>query len=412
MNILLVSLVDIRAAEEPGIYTDLARALARRGHAVTVLSPAERRHGLTGGVKDLWRCAEGGCVRVVKVRTGNIQKTGAVEKGISTLLMGAWLRRGIRRYLGDVRFSLVVYATPPITVAGVVRYIKRRDGARSYLMLKDIFPQNAADLGMLPTKGPMGLLYRYFCHRERQLYAVSDRIGCMSRANADYLLAHQPQLARHTVGICPNAAEVRLCHADEAQRQSIRARYGLPTAVPIVIYGGNLGKPQGIDFLIACLDRLRERQDVHFVIAGDGTERHRLAAALQKNAQDNVTLLPQLPQTQYESLAGACDIGLILLDHRFTIPNYPSRLLSYLQAGLGVLACTDTVSDVGQTVESGGFGAWCQSNDTAAFEAALFRLLAADRDELRQRAQACLRECFSVDRACRAVLGEAEEGEA
>ena len=218
--------------------------------------------------------------------------------------------------------------------------------------------------------------------------------------------------ARHTVGICPNAAEVRLCHVDGAQRQSIRTQYGLPTAVPIVIYGGNLGKPQGIDFLIACLDRLRERRDVHFVIAGDGTERHRLADALRKSAQENVTLLPQLPQAQYESLAGACDIGLILLDHRFTIPNYPSRLLSYLQAGLGVLACTDTVSDVGQTVESDGFGAWCQSNDTAAFEAALSRLLAADRGELRRRAQACLCERFSVDRACRAVLGEAEEGEA
>jgi aspartate 1-decarboxylase len=54
-------------------------------------------------------------------------------------------------------------------------------------MLKDIFPQNAVDLGMIKTTGIKSLLYKYFRRKEKGLYFISDRIGCMSQANVDYV---------------------------------------------------------------------------------------------------------------------------------------------------------------------------------------------------------------------------------
>jgi glycosyltransferase involved in cell wall biosynthesis len=62
-------------------------------------------------------------------------------------------------------------------------------------------------------------------------------------------------------------------------------------------------------------------------------------------------------------MIAACDIGLIFLDHRFTVPNFPSRLLNYMQAGIPVLACTDTITDVGKVIVENEFGWWCESND-------------------------------------------------
>ena len=67
-------------------------------------------------------------------------------------------------------------------------------------------------------------------------------------------------------------------------------------------------------------------------------------------------------------MIAACDVGMIFLDHRFTIPNFPSRLLAYMQAGLPVLACTDPNTDIGQIICEGGFGWWCESNDVVAFD--------------------------------------------
>ena len=198
-------MVDVRDAAESGIYTDLARALAGRGHNVYLVSPAERRHGLPSRLYEPLYCEGGGRVQLCKLRTGNLQKTGLIEKGIATLCLPHRLTRGILRLLCDVRFDLILYSTPPVTLLRPIRVIRRRDRAATYLMLKDIFPQNALDLGMLRTRGLRGLIWRYFRRRERQLYAISDRIGCMSAANVDYLLSHEPWLDASRVGICPNA---------------------------------------------------------------------------------------------------------------------------------------------------------------------------------------------------------------
>ena len=84
-----------------------------------------------------------------------------------------------------------------------MRYVKKRDGAKSYLMLKDIFPQNAVDLGMLQTTGLKGLLYKCFRKKEKKLYSLSDRIGCMSQANVDYILKHNPEIPKEKVEILP-----------------------------------------------------------------------------------------------------------------------------------------------------------------------------------------------------------------
>ena len=66
-------------------------------------------------------------------------------------------------------------------------------------------------------------------------------------------------------------------------------------------------------------------------------------------------------------MVASCDVGMIFLDHRFTIPNYPSRLLSYMQAKLPVLAYTDPNTDIGQVIVDGGFGWWCESANVARF---------------------------------------------
>ena len=113
--------------------------------------------------------------------------------------------------------------------------------------------------------------------------------------------------------------------------------------------------------------------------------------------------LDSLPKEDYDKMVAACDVGMIFLDHRFTIPNFPSRLLSYMQAGLPVLACTDPNTDVGQVIEQGGFGKWCESNDTAAFSAAVDALLCADLGEMKENAVEYLKENYSVESAYKTI---------
>ncbi|MBR6727554.1 MAG: glycosyltransferase family 4 protein, partial [Clostridia bacterium] len=390
MNILFLTLIDFSSFSEWGIYTDLLRALAAKGHTVYAVSPVERR---TGKRTHLIREEEG---TILKLRIGNIQKTNIIEKGISTLRVESLFIKGIKRHFGDVRFDLVLYSTPPITLCSAVEFIKKRDGARTYLLLKDIFPQNAVDMGMLRKSGPKGVLYRLFRRKEKRLYAISDRIGCMSEANCRYLLSQDPQIAPERVEICPNSVEPRDLSISVETRRALREKYGIPQDKAVFVYGGNLGKPQGVDFIMQCLEGEAENDRAFFLIVGDGTEYGRLSAFLAEKKLPNVKLLSRLPREDYDRMVAACDVGLIFLDHRFLIPNFPSRLLSYMQAGIPVLAATDKNTDVGRVITEGKFGAWCESNDRQGFSRCVAAMLDADRAVMGERGRAYLEAHFTV----------------
>lgn len=361
MKLLFLSLLDFSDIYSRNIYTDVLRQFINNGHNVTIISPVERRCRKSTHIIN-----ETG-YRIFKPRIGNIQKTGFVEKGISTIMLEWLILRGIKRYLANERYDLVLYATPPITFQKVISYIKKRDGAKTYLLLKDIWPQGIVDMQILSKSGIRGLIYRYFRTKERRLYRCSDIIGCMSKANVDYLLRNNPEISPDKVEICPNSIEPEEIRKDAEGIKQIREQYGIPLERTVFVYGGNLGKPQGIDFIIDCLRANKYNNQVYFIIAGSGTEYSKLYNAIKADELNNTRLFEQLPKDEYERLLTACDVGLIFLDYRFTIPNFPSRLLSYMQASMPVLAATDIHTDMGQVIEEGGFGYWCESRDIDTF---------------------------------------------
>lgn len=372
MNILFLTLIDFNTIDEPGIYQDLLREFANHGHKVFVISPVERRKNQGTRVLVTPKAT------ILKLKIGNTQKTNIIEKGISTVSIEPQFIAGIKKYFSDVMFNLVIYSTPPITFCNAIEFVKKRDGAKTYLLLKDIFPQNAVDIGIMTKTGLMGIIYKVFRSKERKLYSISDYIGCMSQANVDYVIKHNPEINPNTVEICPNSIEVLDRSVDEETRREIRNKYEIPHNKKVFVYGGNLGKPQGIDFMIKCLKSQKNNEDVYFLIVGDGTEFGKLEAYVNSDKPLNVKLMKRLPKEDYDKMVGACDVGMIFLDHRFTIPNFPSRLLSYMQAKIPVLAVTDPNTDIGKVIVDGGFGWWCESNDVNCFKKAIQTIANAD----------------------------------
>lgn len=398
MNIIFLTLVDFKSYSEHNLYCDLLNEFIKNGHEVYCISPAEKRTGVETHL------AENG--HLLKLKIGNIQKTNIVEKGISTLRLESQFIAGIKKYFSNIKFDLVLYSTPPITLAKAVKYVKKRDGARTYLMLKDIFPQNALDLGMMTETGVKGLLYKYFRKKEKDLYAFSDFIGCMSPANAAYILKHNPQISEEKVGLCPNCIKLQDMGLSEQGRREMREKYGIPQDKKVFVYGGNLGKPQGIPFIIECLRAQMDNKDAYFLIVGDGTEYGKLEAFVNEEKPENMKLLKRLPKDDYDRMVAACDVGLIFLDHRFTIPNFPSRLLSYMQAGLPVLAATDPNTDIGKVIVEGGFGWWCESNDAKAFAARVKEALVADIDGMREKEIDFLLNNYTAEKGYAAIINK------
>ncbi len=395
MNILFLSIGKLDSIKTHALYTDLLRAIRAQGHELYIASPLERRLGQETAATN-----EDG-VHFLRVRIGNITKTNLIEKGLSTLFIERQFKSAIKKYYKDIKFDLVLYSTPPITFAGVINFVKKRDNAKSYLLLKDIFPQNAVDLGMFSKKSP---IYWFFRQKEKLLYRLSDSIGCMSQANVDFLLRHNGELGASKVHVNPNSIEPVMLEKNDEERRKTREKFDIPENKKVFIYGGNLGKPQDIPFIIECLKAAKSKAEAFFVICGAGTEYPKLKAFYETEKPENMLLVNGLPREEYDALASACDVGLIFLDHRFTIPNFPSRLLSYMQEAMPVLACTDPNTDVGKVIEEGGFGWWCESNDALAFTEMLDKVCCADHEEMGKRAQEYLKEHYTVEKSCDIIM--------
>lgn len=404
MNVLFITLLDISTIDNHSIYSDLICELAKNEHEVYVVSPTERRNGMKTHLINDSRDDLHSRVHILKQRTGNIQKTNIIEKGISTLKIESQYIWGIKKFFSDVKFGLVIYSTPPITFCNVIEFVKRRDGAKTYLLLKDIFPQNAVDLGMMSKTGAKSVFYKFFRKKEKKLYAISDRIGCMSQANVEYVIKHNSEVDPAIVEVCPNSIEPVDISISNETKKLIREKYGIPLNKKVFIYGGNLGKPQGIDFLIKCLEAQKKNEDVFFLIVGDGTEYRKLDSYAMRSAQDNLKIMKRIQKSDYDIILGACDVGLIFLDNRFTIPNFPSRLLSYLQAKIPVLAATDPNTDIGKVIVEGGFGWWCESNDEKTFELLVSKAIETELSDLGKIGFQFLKDNYSVDRCYKIIL--------
>lgn len=391
MNILFISISAMPNISQHSISLDLIRKFVQNGHKLYIICSNERRNHQPTTISEECSCS------VLRVKIGNNKNTNVIEKGITNLLLPYQYVAAIKKYYKDIRFDLVLYPTPPVTQTSVVKYIKNRDGAKSYLLLKDIFPQNAVDIGMMTKTGPKSIIYKLFRKKEEKLYKLSDYIGCMSEANVDYIIKNNPYINPEKVHVNPNSIEFAEYEPNAEKKAEIYKKYGMPENAKTFIYGGNLGRPQDIPFIIACLKANADKSDRYFIICGKGTEYPKLKAYMDEYKPQNVLLLNGLPKAEYEEFVKAFDVGLIFLDHRFTIPNFPSRLLSYMQSKMPVLACTDPNTDIGKVIVDGGFGWWCESNSTEDFTKTIDTALNADLKVLGENGYNYLKENYTVE---------------
>lgn len=399
MNILFLTLLKIDTLKERGIYHDLMREFASHGHKVYIVSPTERREKKPSSL------TKEGNVHFLNVRTLNVQKTNIFEKGIATLSIEPLFFRGVKKYFSNVKFDLVLYSTPPITFTKVIKYIKKKDGARTYLLLKDIFPQNAVDMKMMSQTG---IIYRFFRYKEKELYRVSDVIGCMSEANRQYLFQHNAGIAKDKVEVNPNSIEpVPIAEYSAERKAEVKKKYQIPEDRKIFLYGGNLGIPQGLDFLLETIAATEEDQRMFFVIVGSGTEYERIRHWFVSKHPHNALLIYGLPKEDYDDLCKVADVGMVFLHQDFTIPNFPSRLLSYLENRLPVLVAADPNTDIGTEVEAHGCGISVLSGDLPAMINALDHFCAVDSEKFevfRTKSRQYLEENFLVSQAYNKII--------
>lgn len=370
---------------------DLAIEMVRQGHSVTVLTPA---HGL----ENAWRREQLHGVDVLRLRAPRTKDVGYVRRTMAELAMPYQMSRNLGRSpLGRERWEGIVWYSPSIFLGPLVSSLKRACECRSYLVLRDIFPDWAKDMGLIRD----GLPYRFFAAIANYQYSLADAIGVQSQGNVGYLLARRPALAGRVEVLNNWLAEA------PPQGCSIDARASSLAGRRIFVYAGNMGIAQGMDILLALAERLSHRSDVGFLFVGRGSGVAALKAEAFARGLQNVLFFDEIDPSEIPGLYAQCHIGLVALDPRHSTHNIPGKFLSYMRAGLPVLARINPGNDLVQLIEGRRLGMVCTSDDVAELESAAEMLLSAiSSDEgYRDRCREVGNHLFSPESAASQVIG-------
>ena len=291
------------------IYLDLVNELSEAGNQVYILA------GTTKDV-DANVVHDVNGMKVAYVLLPDQFNAGKIKKGIVQLLIEPKMIAAAKKHFWNEKIDRIIYPTPPITLSNVVKTLKKHFNASTYLMLKDIFPQNAVDLKMMSVKNPV---YKYFKWVEKRLYTVSDRIGCMSLANIEYMRENSDEYIWNRLELFPNTVKIK----PRVKRDNTDSE------IVNFVFGGNLGRPQAVEFLLKGIEGLKDYKNAHFLIIGDGTESKRVEDYIAEKKLNNVEYHKSLPRDEYEELLKKQDIGIISLHPDFTIPNFNFNLFNF-----------------------------------------------------------------------------------
>jgi len=329
---------------------DLSLEMVRQGHKPTVMIPAS-------DIDQPWLLEDMSGVQVCRLKAPRTKDINYVRRTIGEFLMPYAMLRNLRKSpLADVRWDGVVWYAPTIFLGPIANALKKTSACRSYLIIRDIFPEWAVDMGLLGR----GLPYRFFKAVERYQYSVADVIGVQTPANVPYFDAwtsppdRQTEVLQNWLTDAPNVG----C--------SITIADSILAGRTIFVYAGNMGVAQGMDILIDLAERLRGRKNIGFLFVGRGSDARRLRDEAKARGLDNVVFHDEIDPSEIPGLYAQCHIGIVALDPRHKTHNIPGKFLSYMQAGLPVLASINPGNDLTGLIQSEGVGRACtdQSVDT------------------------------------------------
>lgn len=335
MNILLITddFLPYSTKISARMMHDLALSMQDDGNKVTVLAPHVQLN------KPMLITNIDG-VETIFFRSGKLKNIGKIKRAINETLLPIRAWRASKQYFLKNHYDIIVYYSPSIFFGGLVRKLKNIWQAKSYLVLRDIFPQWAVDNGMINSNS---LIHKYFQYFEKVNYQAADKIGVMSIANMQFF---QNKTNFHKYEVLYNWIAI---NPPTPASNTFRKKLGLDEKI-IFFYGGNIGQAQHMINLIAIAKHFQNSVNVHFLFVGQGDEVNLL---LQKKVEfnlNNMTYLSAISQNEYNELVREIDIGMFSLHPKHTTHNFPGKLMGYMEASKPILGVVNAGNDLQELI--------------------------------------------------------------
>jgi glycosyltransferase involved in cell wall biosynthesis len=369
---------------------DLSIEFVRQGHEVVVITPSSE-------IINPYLISEMDKVQVLKLKAPKIKDIGYFRRAIGEYFMPFIMIRHLKRNsLIANNFDGIITYAPSIFLGPLANMLKKTNNCRNYLILRDIFPQWAVDVGLLSN---YGLPYYFLKRVERYLYSTADIIGVQTQANLKYFNENVVYRTDH-IEVLQNWLAVnkpKTCHLIIGKTK-LKGR-------KIFVYAGNMGVAQGLSVFIDLADSLSTQKSIGFIFVGRGNAVVSLRQAVKARGLDNILIYDEIEPQEIHALYQQCSVGIISLDKRHKTHNIPGKFLSYMQSGLPVLAALNSGNDLENIINSKNVGRVSTNHSVEELENMVEDIVANLLDEgTKNRCLKLYKDMFSPKKAVEKII--------
>jgi len=392
MKILLIIDDYLPSSEKvsPKMMHELACEYIKQGHQVSVITP---NSDINTGVDVLK--IDG--VMIYRYKSGGVKNVPRLTRAINETLLSYYAWKYLKTTFKKEKYDVIIYISPSIFFGPLVYKLKKLWSAKSYLVLRDFFPQWVIDNGLLKKHS---LITYYFKLFERINYFAADAIGVMSFNNLEWFGKYYRK--NKYLEILYNWSDTKpvINCTSEKHRKSL----GLNGKV-VYFYGGNMGHAQDMMNLVRLANYMSKKTEAHFVFVGNGDEVNLVKSAILQYGLKNITLLPSVNQEVYKEMLLEFDIGLITLHKSHQTHNFPGKILGYMANKMPILGSVNPGNDLKDVIEDFNAGYICTNGEDDLLARKAEKLLDKDcRTCIGLNARKLLTDKFSVNQASIQIL--------
>ena len=366
------------------LLRDLCEDLVKKGHEVNVITYAD-------WIETKIFCEEINGVKVNRIKipkdNNNRIKRALIELSLSYRAIKFIRKSSIARPDG------IVFYSPSIFFGKAIKFLKQKWSIKSFLIIRDIFPDWAVDIGILKK----GIIYSFFKHFEKIMLINSDFIGVESKKDIN-----------HCKDISPQSDVFHFYNWSDAFIESSFQKSKIISTDKInLIYGGMLGVAQD---MLTFLEDMRANEDVlenfRTIIIGNGEQENEIKHFLQNTTLDIIHLNP-MEKKDYLNLVKQCQVGLIVLNKKLRANNYPGKTFDYMKYSIPTLAYLNFPNEFGEMIEENDLG-YFVNEKTLSLRSALLEIVNNKSNMIQKglNSNAILKEKFAVSRASSEIMSK------
>lgn len=369
---------------------DLSMEFARQGHEVTVIVASPQQ---------IERCqiefSQG--VQILRLKTPCIKNIGYIRRSLAELLMPFFMMRNYSgSCLSSVTWDAIAWYSPSIFFGPFVQKLSAKSKCPSYLIIRDIFPEWAVDMGLM-RKGIPYLFFKAVAHYQ---YSVANVIGVQTAGNLPYFDRWAGE-GKRKLQVLENWL------SDEAPGNcTISIQNTILSGRKIFVYAGNMGVAQGMSHVIDFVDSMQKHTDVGFVFVGRGSESEMLRNEANKRALCNILFFDEIDPIEIPGLYAQCHVGIVSLDFRHKTHNIPGKFISYMQSGLPVFAMINPGNDLERLIDLSAVGVVATKRDMAdlVLKASELLQMLDNSDQISKRCRDLYLSYFSPQSAVKKIV--------